>query len=218
MNCIRAQHGLVAYLHGDLTPVDNAALLNHLAECGECRSKLGFERLLRESLRALPVPTPRADYLDKVFVHLQQVTAKRSQARYGLAGVLAATITLAVILGPMLFNPNPMDSITRIEMAVDEVKTVRLKFNVPHDFAKVTLSLRLPANFELEGYPGQREIRWETRLTEGVNVLSLPVIARLPIDGVVIASIIGKNKTKQFKFYMRASRLQSSLIPDRRVI
>ena len=201
MNCIRDQHSLVAYLHGELASQDNAALLNHVVECSDCRAKLGFERLLQDSLRALPVPVPRAEFLDRVFDHLEQVSAKPGHGRYWLAGTLAATITLCVSLGSLLYISPPTDTVARIEMAVDEVKTVRLKFNAPHDFEKVTLSLRLPENFELEGYPGQRVISWKTQLVGGVNILILPVIARQANDGVVIASIMGKNnKSKEFKY------------------
>jgi hypothetical protein len=44
----------------------------------------------------------------------------------------------------------------------------------------------LPAGIEIEGFPGQRQLRWETDLKAGRNTLTLPLTARSVVtDGVL---------------------------------
>lgn len=213
MNCLRAEHQFSPFLHDELSSSEKAILLGHLAQCEPCRSKLTFERLLRDSLRALPAPTARAGFFD------QAISAARSQGgraypsilhRFRLAGALAASITLCATLGYFTIYSTDVHSIAQVDMAVHEVKTVTLQFNAPQSFDKVTLSLKLPDHVEVDGYPGQREIRWETSLQKGLNMLSLPMLATRPLQGMVVASIEGKEKTKSFKISLNARPAQSS--------
>lgn len=215
MNCIRAQHQFVAYLHSELSPRHNTALLNHIAECAGCREKLAFERLLQDSLQSLPVPPPRAGFSDRVFAGLPSGQGGGIRRRSWFAGALAAALAFGVTFGVMNFNA-PRDSaseVAQIMLSVDEVKWVKLRFNAPRDFDQVTLSLRFPKHMELKGYPGERAISWQTQLQAGVNELNLPVIARKPSVGAIVARIKGQNKHKEFKVYLRAQQVKGNLPP-----
>jgi len=43
---------------------------------------------------------------------------------------------------------------------------------------EATLTIELADNLELEGFPNERVISWQTQLTEGKNLLRLPLILK----------------------------------------
>lgn len=80
---------LHAYLDGELTPADRAALEAHIAQCAACRERLGEERALRERASAL---LGRA-------LPPQRLTPHRTIRRLGIPLSWAASVALAVGLG-----------------------------------------------------------------------------------------------------------------------
>jgi len=62
-------------------------------------------------------------------------------------------------------------------VALHQTKKVKLAFNAQKAVEKARISISLPSNFSLEGYPGKRTIEWETQLAAGDNILSLPILA-----------------------------------------
>ena len=60
---------------------------------------------------------------------------------------------------------------------------MNLVFSSAEALDSATLTVTLPAGVELEGFPGQSEITWETSLAEGRNLLPLRLIAVAPAGG-----------------------------------
>jgi hypothetical protein len=50
----------------------------------------------------------------------------------------------------------------------------------------------------LDGYEGQRELRWRTNLDPGVNQLTLPVIATGAGGGQVLVEVLHEGKRRTF--------------------
>jgi len=57
----------------------------------------------------------------------------------------------------------------------------------------------LPPGVELEGFPGQSEIGWETSLSPGKNVLPLTLIALTPAGGELLARLEHNNRNRTFR-------------------
>jgi anti-sigma factor RsiW len=85
---------VTGYVDGALEPEETARVAAHLESCPNCRAQAEAERALRESLRALPAPEPRAGFE----AELRQLSRRGSAVR--LARVLlplAAGLVVAVL-------------------------------------------------------------------------------------------------------------------------
>ena len=67
------------------------------------------------------------------------------------------------------------------------------------------LTVSLPEGVELSGFPGQREITWETSLVEGRNVLPLTLVALTPVGGEVFATLQHGDKDQVFRLKVNIS-------------
>jgi len=63
----------------------------------------------------------------------------------------------------------------------------------------------LPDGVELAGFPGQREIAWQTSLVEGKNYLPLELIALSPVGGEVLARLEHDNRMRTFRLRIEVS-------------
>jgi anti-sigma factor RsiW len=86
---------VTGYVDGVLDAPSREAVEGHLAGCPACREQAGFERALRERLRALPAPEPRPGLAADVRRGLR--ARPLSTSRVVLA--TAAGLTLAFLLG-----------------------------------------------------------------------------------------------------------------------
>lgn len=205
MNCTQTQHNLIAYVRGQLESVQASALIGHVSHCQQCRAKLEEERLLQDMFQQYRVPAAKADFESRVLHNaLKQHRNNKSQFHKGLITALAACLVIWVSV--MFINPVTPDNnnLPSVSLKVNEVKQVRFTFNAPKNFNKVTISLQLPKHIELEGYPGEKELRWETALSEGANILTLPVIATDAQSGNIIATISNGKDLKKFRISMNA--------------
>jgi hypothetical protein len=57
----------------------------------------------------------------------------------------------------------------------------------------------LPDGIELDGFPGQREITWETSLQEGKNLLPLTLVAVTPTGGELLARLEHDDRDRTFR-------------------
>ena len=63
----------------------------------------------------------------------------------------------------------------------------------------------LPDGVELAGFPGQREIAWQTNLVEGKNLLPLELIALTLVGGEVLARLEHDNRKRTFRLRIEVS-------------
>jgi hypothetical protein len=68
-----------------------------------------------------------------------------------------------------------------------------------------TLTVTLPAGVELAGFPGQREVSWETSLTAGRNLLPLKLIALTPVGGELLARLEHEDRERLFRLQVNIS-------------
>ncbi len=196
MNCTRARSLLEEQIDGSLEHLAEAALAEHLRGCEDCSLEREAVRALQAQLAALPVPPARAGFADRVLAaaHAAQpakhaTTTRRAPAWIG--GALAASLLLAT---GMWFGRQSLPEAMTVAVAD---QPVRLMFRSEDALAGVTIELSLPEGVELEGYPGQQQLVWQSDIQAGPNLLELPVLVH-GSGGVLVATLNHGSERRQF--------------------
>jgi len=156
-------------------------------------------------LRDYPMPQAAEGFYEQALVRATHEGSRRQRNRWLLTGfgtAIAATVAVWVV-GSMLFGspdlPAPEATIPGVTIALEEPRTVNLLFASATPLDSATLTVSLPAGIELEGFPGQHEITWETSLMQGKNVLPLTLVALTPAGGEILASLEHDNRNRTFR-------------------
>jgi anti-sigma factor RsiW len=109
MSC-ETEMELTAYVDGELTPTEAAAVRTHLAGCGDCRSTEALLRRTLETLRTLPDFEPSRDLRRRVLTGVDRVPpllGERLRALFRPAvfvpsavGLVAAGVVAVLLVGP----------------------------------------------------------------------------------------------------------------------
>ena len=205
MNCDDFTRQLDDYLDAD-PAADLAALQQHVEACAHCQQSLDEARAIRAALAELPVEAPSRGFEQRVLAEVRR-QHKDTHKHHFIAGFgTAMAASLALWFASNLFIPGTGTQPTEsISVAMHSVSTVKLMFEVPDALADVTLSVKLPANVELQGYPGQQQLSWKTSLKKGQNVLALPVLAIESGSGEMVAQLTYGNKTKSLRIVLKST-------------
>jgi hypothetical protein len=84
-------------------------------------------------------------------------------------------------------------------MTLEEPRTINLVFASAEALNAATLTVQLPPGIEMSGFPGQREVTWETSLTTGKNLLPLKLIATSPQGGEILATLRHDDRSRTFR-------------------
>ena len=166
---------------------------------------------LLELLKDYPMPEASAGFYDQALVRATHEGTRRQRNRWlmtGFASALAAGAVLWLIGGFFLTAPTlpePEASIPGIAMTLAEPRTVNLVFASKTALDTATLTVSLPDGIELAGFPGQREITWQTSLVEGKNLLPLELVALTPAGGELLARIAQENRERTFRLRVEVS-------------
>jgi hypothetical protein len=158
-----------------------------------------------ELLKDYPMPSADAAFYDRALVRATHEGSRRQRNRWMLTGfgaAVAATIAAWMIGGMLLSDPqlsDPEMTIPGVTMALAQPRTVNLVFASAAALDSARLTVSLPAGIELDGFPGQREITWETSLNEGKNLLPLTLIALTPAGGELLAHLEHENRDRTFR-------------------
>ena len=162
-------------------------------------------------LKDYPMANATAGFYDQALARATHEGTRRQRNRWvvtGFGSAIAAGMVLWLIGGFFLTAPNlpePDATIPGIAMTLEEPRTINLMFSSESAMASATLTVTLPDGIELAGFPGQREIAWETSLVEGKNYLPLELIALTPVGGEVLARIEHENRDRTFRLRIEVS-------------
>jgi hypothetical protein len=162
-------------------------------------------------LKDYPMANATAGFYDQALARATHEGTRRQRNRWvvtGFGSAIAAGMVLWLIGGFFLTTPSlpePDASIPGIAMTLEEPRTINLMFASESAMASATLTVTLPDGIELAGFPGQREIAWETSLVEGKNYLPLELIALTPVGGEVLARIEHENRDRTFRLRIEVS-------------
>jgi hypothetical protein len=79
-----------------------------------------------------------------------------------------------------------------VKINLNGIQPVKLAFNAPRAVERAKISITLPDNVFLKGFPGEKNIVWETDLAAGDNTLSLPIVGKQIRDDLVQDFLIAK--------------------------
>jgi len=152
----------------------------------------------------MPVPEPRTGFVDRVLANASgrqppEVrgirAAIRRPATWWAAGAGALAATLAWMA--LLFFQSGTVREPNLVLTLNESRDVSLVIDAERNLDGATIRLSVTGSVGLAGYGEQHEIEWTTSLTQGVNLLSLPVFARATGDGLVVAEIEHEGRTRR---------------------
>lgn len=158
-----------------------------------------------ELLKDYPMPEAATGFYDQALVRATHQGSRRQRNRWLLTGfgsAVAAAMVLWMMSGVLLTSPDLPSSdaaIPGVTIAMQEPRTVNLVFASATALDIATLTVLLPEGIELEGFPGQREITWETSLIEGKNLLPLTLVALTPVGGELLARLEHDDRDRTFR-------------------
>jgi len=162
-------------------------------------------------LKDYPMPEATAGYFDQALVRATHEGSRRQRNRWlvtGFGSALAAGLALWMIGGFFLTAPDlpQVDpTIPGITMTLEEPRTINLVFASAEPLDTATLTVQLPPGIEMAGFPGQREVSWETSLRAGKNLLPLKLIATSPLGGEVLATLRHDGRGRTFRLRVDVS-------------
>ena len=154
----------------------------------------------------MPVPEPKHGFEDRVLaqaaaarVHSRDTVraALRRPATWWAAGIGALAATLACVA--LLWSQPRVAPVANIQLALHESREVPLVIDSERELRDATIRLYVMGSVAFAGYEQQHEIEFQTSLTPGANLVSLPVVARAPGDGIVIAEIEHEGRTRTLR-------------------
>ena len=174
----------------------------HIESCVHCRhALLAYDALQAERSRA--VPPPRAGALDRALRAAERSTDPAAGRRLfwtgmGLGGALAAS--LALLLASLLAGSDvpPRAGTPEVSLALHEPRPISISLDSPVALGGAEIHVVLTGEIGLDGYAGQRELRWVTNLDRGGNQLTLPVIAQGLNGGQVLVEVLHDGKRRNF--------------------
>lgn len=160
---------------------------------------------IRDALRAMPVPEPRPGFVDRAIANAVDVAAPaprrgwravvgRREAWWGAAvGALAAALAIVALLPRAALDGGAND----VALALNESREISVVIEAERELTDATIRIQVTGGVELAGFADQPQVEWTATLEQGANVLALPVYARLPGEGRLVAVIEHDGRTKR---------------------
>ena len=162
-------------------------------------------------LKDYPMAAASTGFYDQALARATHEGTRRQRNRWlmtGFGSAIAAGIVLWFVGGFLVTTPQapgPAADIPGVVMTLEEPRTINLVFASKTALEAATLTVTLPDGVELAGFPGQREIAWQTSLKEGRNLLPLELIALTPAGGEVLARLEHENRNRTFRLRIEVS-------------
>lgn len=211
MNCQEFRTHIDEWLDGEIA--DDTGLRAHAEACAVCAQQLAIERRFRAQLRALgedvPADSQRNDHL---LAPLRAADSRRRHRQWGgfaAAASLVLGVAIGVLWSPWSGQPQPLNAMEAVVLEPNVTQSVQLAFRSPGELKNAEIRLEASDSVEIEGYPGQRELRWTTDLAQGTNTLDLPV-RLLGDEGSVVATISYGGGTRSFSVNLRARKMDGA--------
>lgn len=194
MQCTEINIKIDGFLDKQLNSEELLAFEKHVSCCAECAGELEIAKSLAIGLRNQPLPHHTDDFKQRVFAEVRRQHIDDRQRDHGYsfaAGFATAAVASLVIwfVSSVFIADSYVEQPQMITVAMNQAQTVSLIFDSPGDIQLAELKIDLPDNMELDGYPGRRELTWQTSLKKGQNILELPVMAIGVGQGELLAQL-----------------------------
>ncbi len=211
MNCQQSQQQLDDYLDGNLELTEEADFHLHLDACEDCRQQLQQARTLVFELKQVQVPAMRPGFAQQAVSHAASKVKQRPHRNGFVAGfgsALVAGFALMLVVAGILPGGNDIEPnvMPEVVISVAAPQTVNLAFDVGYAMDDATLSIDLPSNIEVVGFPGESRLSWQTSLTQGRNILPLPLKGDVNAAGELVATLEQGGKKKILRIRLRVDK------------
>lgn len=214
MKCTDIDEYLDDFLSRELSPLAMVAFEQHIAKCSDCKNKVDEVKAIQAELRNLAVPQPSPGFEQRVFDNVRKHYKEESSWNFspGLAAGIASlsTVSLAIwlFMGEQASMSPDVDP-RMVSIALNQTHPVRLMFDSDRDIKQAELSINLPDNVELVGYPGHRQLKWKTNLKRGQNLLALPIKATRLDQGELHTQLSYNNSVQNHELLLNVADTSS---------
>jgi hypothetical protein len=188
---------------------DLKAAMAHTKDCADCHAALRALDALRP-LRDEPAPILRDGAIERA-VDRALSSVPRERYRRGFWSGLATGAAIAATVAAVAFGiwlqmrgGQAPGGVPEVRLAVNEPHPVTMTLESPEALADAEVRVELRGAVALDGYDGQRELRWMTDLDRGINQLTLPVVALDATGGQVLVEVTHGDKRRTFVLDVRA--------------
>lgn len=163
------------------------------------------DREIQDLLKEYPAPQAAAGFYDQALARATHEGSRRQRNRWvatGFGGAIAAGLAIWMFGAMFLASPDmpTVDpQIPGITLALEQPRTVNFVFSSAESLDSAMLTVSLPAGLELQGFPGETEITWETSLNAGKNYLPLTLVAVTPAHGELLARLEHDDRNRTFR-------------------
>lgn len=233
MNCTDFNKVFDDYRDGEVDAATQAECDAHRAGCAACQAQFAADEAMRAGLRAMPVIGPTEGFVDRALHNAVQRNVghhHRHGFMVGFGSAAVAALALWVVVGwfpgelPVdgsggntvashsgsPAGSEPSAAMPELSIALNERRDIKLAFYSGQALKGARITIRIPDNVALVGYPGRRELSWETNLAKGDNTLRLPVMATQIARGELVANIQYGGQTKTLKVELRTGAANGS--------
>ena len=200
MRCEEAVEILRGTEHAAILPLQAARA--HVEGCEDCAAALRAVSALRAEHDATVPRVPAQSFARAMerATHTPHREPRRSRSFWlgtAVGGAIAAgiAITVAVLWPQAATMPvgNPA-----VQLALNEVRQVSMSLESPEALTDAEIRVVLTGGVGLQGFAGQRELRWMTDLDRGVNQLNLPLVGLDASGGQVTVEVYHGTKQRTF--------------------
>jgi hypothetical protein len=96
-------------------------------------------------------------------------------------------------------------AVPAVHVALNQPRPVTVTLESPEALVNAVVRIELRGAVALDGYAGQRELRWSTDLDRGINQLTLPVVALDAAGGQVLVEVTHGDKRRAFVLDVQAA-------------
>jgi hypothetical protein len=173
------------------------------------------EQQLIQALRDLPVPEPRPGFVDRALLRAVAGDSRPSWFAHVLSSWetwlgLTVGATAATLLSLWLVTPKSLNESQPVALTVNEVRSIDVVIESERELKNATIRVAAIGGIELDGFSSERQLDWRADLRKGANLLTLPVLARAPGKGVLVAMIEHGGEQRSVTVNVRVRETRSS--------
>ncbi len=171
--------------------------------------------ILRRALQRLPAPEPRPEFIERAFAAAtrQAIQPRRSRLFHlisrwetwiGVGVGAAVAIVLMLVVRPITTRE------PGLTLALNEMRDIDVLIDSERALDGATIRIVASGSVVLDGFENEHQIDWQTHLAQGSNMLSLPVVARSPGAGQLVAVIEHGGRTRRVTVNLTVRDRQAS--------
>ena len=207
MNCESVVELLTGTTDG-ATALDRRVAREHASSCPECRAAVMSVHALR-LVSVSPVHEAPPGAFERMLnrVAAGRNSEQRSPARFwqgvAVGAALAAGMAFAAITWlPGRGDPARDDLATsatpQLSLRVNETRDVSITLTTDEALEDAEIHVSLNGSIDLQGYAGERDLKWLADLDAGTNQLTLPIVATGAEGGQLLVEVTHDGKRRTF--------------------